>query len=410
MSLTTVRSRRLQTEIRRKTPPAAAPPASAQAERRAVAKVAGGFHIPSLDGLRGVAFLIVFASHAVTPLVPGGFGVTIFFFLSGYLITTLLRVEWQSTGSVSLANFYKRRALRIFPNFYIVLVAATLLAGADVLSFVGGRVQIWAVLCQALYANNYLNIFHGDSGAVRGTGVLWSLAVEEHFYLVFPLIFLALMRLTRRPAARVAGLAALCAAALVWRTVVVFGTDLPADWYTYAASDARFDSILYGSILALAGNPALDPPRGSDRFWQFVAAPIALAVLAATFVVRNDAFRWTARYTVQGLALIPLFVAAIRCHRSAAFSWLGWRWLRFLGTLSYTLYLVHLIVLDRMTAALGDPAGLRKWAGVAGAFGISLLLAVLMHRLVERPLARWRKRLHNERQAPALRPVTLIAR
>ncbi|MBX9895794.1 MAG: acyltransferase [Nitrosomonas sp.] len=80
------------------------------------------YYIPSLDGMRAVAAMLVFVSHAGWPhLIPGGFGVTIFFFLSGYLITTLLRREYESTGSISFKNFFLRRAYRIFPPLYIVL-------------------------------------------------------------------------------------------------------------------------------------------------------------------------------------------------------------------------------------------------------------------------------------------------
>src|SRR5438105_2995303 len=82
----------------------------------------GGFQIPSLDGIRAVSFLIVFLAHAgLERYVPGYFGLTVFFFLSGFLITTLLRREYDRTGSVSLSHFYLRRILRIFPPFYLVL-------------------------------------------------------------------------------------------------------------------------------------------------------------------------------------------------------------------------------------------------------------------------------------------------
>src|SRR5512138_1611953 len=91
-------------------------------------KASAEFHIPSLDGIRGIAALMVFLSHGAFPnLIPGGFGVTIFFFLSGHLITTLLRREYAATGSISLRNFYLRRVYRILPPMYLVLTAAVLL-------------------------------------------------------------------------------------------------------------------------------------------------------------------------------------------------------------------------------------------------------------------------------------------
>ncbi len=101
-------------------------------------------YIPSLDGIRALSFLIVFAAHAgLERWIPGFFGLSVFFFLSGYLITTLLRVEWNRTGTVNLRQFYLRRALRILPPFYVVL------AGASALTLFGaldGSLQGSAVL------------------------------------------------------------------------------------------------------------------------------------------------------------------------------------------------------------------------------------------------------------------------
>src|SRR5690242_11117871 len=86
------------------------------------------FYIPSLDGIRALAVMIVFVAHAgLGSWVPGGFGVTVFFFLSGYLITTLLRMEYDRSGTISLKDFYLRRVLRIFPNMYTVLFVASAL-------------------------------------------------------------------------------------------------------------------------------------------------------------------------------------------------------------------------------------------------------------------------------------------
>src|SRR5690606_21527322 len=104
----------------------------------------GAFRIASLDGIRGIAALIVFVAHAgLGHIVPGGFGVTIFFFLSGYLITTLLCVEFEKTGSISLKHFYLRRVYRIFPPLYPVLGLALLLA-----AFTTREVGFGAVLGQ----------------------------------------------------------------------------------------------------------------------------------------------------------------------------------------------------------------------------------------------------------------------
>ena len=360
-----------------------------------------GFHIPSLDGLRAVAFAIVFASHGLSERVPGGFGVTIFFFLSGYLITTLLRQEHAKTGTISLSRFYARRALRILPNFYLVVAVATLLALAGVIDFVGGQFSGLAVLLQAVHLNNYYGIFRGDYGTAAGTGVLWSLAVEEHFYLLFPALYLILVRLTSRPAIQAGVLIALCALVLIWRCVIslVLSQDFPSDLYTYKASDARFDSLLMGCALAIVGNPVLDRSRFSERFWMLIATPLATAALLCTFLIRHDIFRETVRYTFQSLLLMPIFIAAIRCHRWPMFAWLEWPLVRYVGVLTYTLYLVHLVILVRLQQAAG-PSTTGRWLAAAIALVLSLAIAIAVHHGIERPLAHWRKRLHRERPVP----------
>src|SRR5256885_153939 len=152
-------------------------------------------YIPSLDGLRAASVMLVFAAHSgLKDRVPGNFGVTVFFFLSGYLITTLLRVEHDRTGAISLRGFYLRRILRIFPPYYLVLAIATALMLTGALP--GPRLQLDALAAQALYLTNYYIIGHGWwDGRAPGTWIFWSLSVEEHFYLVFPLLYLLLLRL-----------------------------------------------------------------------------------------------------------------------------------------------------------------------------------------------------------------------
>ena len=139
--------------------------------------------IPSLDGLRAMSFFIVFVAHAgLGAYVPGGLGVTIFFFLSGFLITTLMRIEYERHGTVNLKRFWLRRILRIWPAFYLVLLAAitaALVFQPDTLSMPAARAQL-------LHLSNYWSIYHGFVGQADGTGVYWSLAVEEHFYVLLP--------------------------------------------------------------------------------------------------------------------------------------------------------------------------------------------------------------------------------
>jgi peptidoglycan/LPS O-acetylase OafA/YrhL len=351
------------------------------------------FHIPSLDGVRTTAFMIVFLAHAGVPGVPGGFGVTIFFFLSGYLITTLLRMEVERKGSISFKLFYLRRALRILPPFYLVLAVATLLTLGGVLP---GTITLRAFLAQALHYANYWDAVHGFDGTAAGTGVYWSLAVEEHFYALFPALFALFLSARLSGPAQRRAFFAICAAVLVWRCVLVFYFKAPAD-RTYLTTDTRFDLLLMGCGLAVAGNPMLDAAPAKAPSGRLILALLGAAfVLLVTFVLRSEQFRETLRYTIQGLALYPIFYAAIRFPSWGPFRLFNLGFMRFLGKLSYSLYLVHQVVLSLLEAHVHLPVIVRG----AGAFLISLALSWLIWSAIEQPIARIRKRLEASARAP----------
>lgn len=357
------------------------------------ASVAGkdGFHIPSLDGIRAASFFIVFLAHAgLERLVPGYFGLTVFFFLSGYLITTLLRMEFDRTGSISLKEFYLRRVLRIFPPFYLVLALAVILTLAGVLK---GPANLGGLGFQAFHLTNYYVVSAGWwDGMAPGTWVYWSLAVEEHFYLAFPLLYLFLRRYlpSRRHQALVLG--ALCLLVLLWRCILVFGLHAPKD-RVYVASDTRVDSILFGCLLAVWGNPVLDETRVSERTWKTCWLPLGIGLLLVSLLIRRPEFEQTFRYTLQGLALVPLFIIAVRYPDWGVFRILNLGWVRFVGLLSYSLYLLHTSVLYGVHQWTAGP---QLFQGVLS-LGIAIGIATLIYHFVEKPCARLRKRLSQIR-------------
>jgi peptidoglycan/LPS O-acetylase OafA/YrhL len=347
-----------------------------------------GFYIPSLDGMRAVAAMLVFVAHAGwSHVIPGGFGVTIFFFLSGYLITTLLRREFEHTGTISLGNFYLRRAYRIFPPLYLVLLLVMILALAGVIEH---EMRPWAVASQILYWTNYYLILYGGHYFVPGTGVYWSLAIEEHFYFVFPLIFWVAVR--RMSYANVAVLLfVICMVGLVWRYWLILEAGMTHN-YTYHATDTRFDSLLFGCILGIWKNPVSDPEWKIGARARGIVLFCAVIVLLGTFLYRNETFRETARYTVQGMALFPVFWLAIRHPDWMVFRWLNWPPVRFFGVISYTFYLSHLVSLYLADRWTGEAGVLRALLG----FAIAVMFAVAMYFVVEKPVARLRRRLHRD--------------
>ena len=269
----------------------------------------GSLYIPSLDGIRAISFFLVFFAHAGLGgiLIPGGFGVSIFFLLSGFLITTLLRLEFARYGRISLGSFYLRRVLRILPPLYITLALAVVLCcigkGHPAIPFAG-------TLAQSLQVSNYYEIYAVPAITMPGSGVLWSLAVEEHFYLIFPLLYVWMCpRFSVYRQTFI--LLTLCAATLAWRCILHF--HFHASFiHTYYGTDARFDSILFGCVFAIVANPILhDPLHGWFLRRMKWLLPLCVVVLLGTFLNREDSFRETLRYTLlQGLALIT----ALHCR------------------------------------------------------------------------------------------------
>lgn len=348
---------------------------------------AGGFYIPSLDGLRAISIAIVLLAHAgLGHIIPGGFGVTVFFFLSGYLITTLLRKEEVETGHISLTKFYIRRAFRILPPMYTSLFIACVIAA---LGWLPGQVHFYPTLIQVLHLTNYYPYLGGEDPMVPGTGILWSLAVEEHFYLLFPMLcFIGLKKMSN--GGRAIALALACVAVLAWRCYLVMVLDVAED-RTYFCTDTRIDSILFGCILGLFCNPVLDKPLAIGRIPGLAILAISGAVLLGSLVVRDHVFRETLRYSIQGVALFPIFYFAVVWHKEWYFRWLNLRPIRHVGVLSYSLYLVHFFCLIAVKHVFPELHGV-----VSAVIGltISFLLADTIYRVIEKPSAKMRKKFH----------------
>ncbi|GGA85635.1 hypothetical protein GCM10011491_11540 [Brucella endophytica] len=359
--------------------------------------------IPALDGFRALSILIVMASHSgLQDRIPGVFGVTVFFFISGFLITTLLIDEHRRSGTIAVGAFYMRRFLRLFPPLFVFVA----LSGA-VWVAIGERLHPLGVVGALAYMTNYLVIFVPDIMQGIG-GQLWSLAVEEHFYIFFP--WLMLFVLPRR-SMLVPTLVGLCIASLAVRIGVALAAPEEATQYNGIATEARMDAILYGALAAILR----DAPKARglmDRLTRPSVVGIALIILLATFLIRDPFFRSTLRYTIQSLALMPPILALTSTSRFPVVrKLLDSRPLVMIGLLSYSLYLWHLAGLDlgNFAARHLSLPGILGWVlGWIITFGA----AALSYRLVERPFFSLRRRfgshLHTQQTAaPALVSPTL---
>ncbi len=344
--------------------------------------------IPSLDGLRAVSIFIVFAGHSgLSPVGGAGFGVTVFFFLSGFLITTLMVREWERTGRLALGAFYARRAIRLLPPLLITLALGYGLVAAGLAE---GRLDWGALVSQALFVYNYYYLYvEGATQGVLGFHILWSLSVEEHFYLAFPVLFLAIAK----GKVGLRGVALLLALVLAWRTLRVLAFDTPVN-FTYFSTDTRLDSILWGAFLALLDwrgvSERIFPKAGGGRAGLIAGAG---CVILLCFLYRDPVFRETLRYTLQGAALLVVFRYAVTAPDAWIFRPLNWGWVKTVGVWSYTLYLVHTLALSLVHSHAVPYQEKALYIPLSAA--LALAYAAAMHALVERPLARWRVRLRR---------------
>jgi peptidoglycan/LPS O-acetylase OafA/YrhL len=338
--------------------------------------------------------------------IPGAFGLYVFFILSGYLITTLLIKEDQKFHSISIPLFYARRTLRIFPPLYAVFFSSLIFLWLT--SQLGG-VTFPGALSQALYFSNYDNLlFHGRApGIIPGLGPLWSLAVEEHFYLLFPaFVVLMLYRFRLTYKRMTVALLLICLTDLVWRIFVMahFSRLLPhgvaLSWAEHG-SDTRADSLLFGCALAFLEQTEWRGRIFEERRLKRVILPCCLFILLLTFVIRSDLFRSTIRYTMQGIALAPLLFYVVHYPTTFAGKVLNTRLLSWMGTRSYALYLIHLMVLTQIADHIsGFGFLLRGTIGLA----IAIVLAEIVHILVEVPTENIRARL-KRKSAQETKPV-----
>ena len=347
------------------------------------------FRLRGLDGLRAIAVTTVILFHLTPGLLPGGYlGVDIFFVISGFLITTLLLRERAATGRIVLPSFWARRARRLLPALALVVLAscsAALIIGGDVLVGIGRQ-----VLGAATFSYNWLGITsdasYFDSTTPELLRNLWSLAVEEQFYLVWPLIIAALVLLKRRgwrlaivTALALGSITAMVALALtgVDATRLYYGTDTHSFGLAIGAALA---------ILALDWSPRpLEWHRVARQLLPAFGAVAVAALLALSWLLAEDSV-WVFR---GGLVLVAVLTALAIAGAIIPGSPLGRALdvlpLRVIGERSYGLYLWHWPAVILVTAAA--PA-LNPWAIGGIALAITVVGASLSYHFVEQPIRR----------------------
>ena len=355
-------------------------------------------YFPTFDGIRTVGIVLLLCGHASYPIagLPGDLGVSAFFVLSGFLITRLLLREWDESGTISLKAFYARRTLRIFPAYYTYIIVSFAIDWV--------KQDRWSpgVIGSAFgYLMNYYNAFNNHPGTELAH--TWSLAVEEQFYLLWPLAFMLLAKRGKR--SLIIALITSTLFVMAWRSYLYLGRGIGSA-YAYNAFDCRFDNLAIGCLLAVI----IDYPRVlavgislARRVWYPV---VTLVVLIAVRLLMPHQFRYSVGFTVYAALLGVFFVQLLQLYKFRLWSWIEHPAVRYIGSISYPMYLWH------------------SWAGSVGRhfpgesrhaeFFVEVLATILLgtgsYFVIEKPFLRLKHRfVARQRAKRVTAPVGVLA-
>jgi peptidoglycan/LPS O-acetylase OafA/YrhL len=369
---------------------------------------------PGLDGLRAIAVMAVLLYHADLDWIPGGFlGVEVFFVISGYLISALLLAEWRQKGRINLKDFWLRRARRLLPALYVLLVVTLTFAVVFLPDEVAGlRGDVMAAVG---YVTNWFLIFGQESyfesvGRPSVLQHLWSLAVEEQFYLIWPVVLavglgLGATRLRRR---RVLTVALVGAAASSVAMALLYAPDVDPS-RIYYGTDTRATGLLCGAAFAFLWSPGDKyrpaetrhqrlKPHGRGRFrrrWGWTAPLLldvlgiaALGALAWFFLHLGEfePFLYLGGFALVALTTVAVIMAVVHPYTHIGSRLLGSAPMRWLGVRSYGIYLWHWPVFMVTRPDLDVPFG--GLPLLALRLTITIVLADLSYRFVETPIRR----------------------
>lgn len=373
-------------------------------------------YLPGLDGMRALAVVAVMIYHANPQWLPGGFlGVEVFFVISGYLITLLMMNERERTGGMSVVRFYGRRARRLLPALFLMMFLVTTYSALfrpEVLGKLRGD-----LLAGTFYVTNWYQIWVGQGYTAAGDFAplrhLWSLAVEEQFYLLWPLVMIFLLRKGTRPLANTARWLIVAAIAVTVVTALLFHPGrigecsvTPDAYWTigdrciakldalYLNSITRSSGLMLGSAFAMLWRPVaiMRSPLRDRGHALDVLALIALVGLGAltwwVHLINDDAtggaFLFRGGLFVTGVATL-LVIAAVTHRRAWAGKLLGNTLLLWIGTRSYGLYLYHWPIYQIIREVAGVPLSL--WQFVT-AMALTAVVTELSYQIVESPIRR----------------------
>ncbi len=365
-------------------------------------------HRPELDGLRGVAILSVLVYHTINnrlhlPIFSGGYlGVDLFFVLSGFLITTILLEEWGRSGTVSLRMFYLRRVLRLAPAYVSLLLVVL---GLELLLLRAGprfeqetRQTFQAIPATLFYVSNWVRTF--EIFPLRSLSITWSLAIEEQFYLLWPVSLLWGLRRGWSPKRLLAVTLSLMAASMALR----FGLHLNGQPWdrSYYGTDARVGELLAGCALGIVATSGWLP--AASRWLRLSTQTGMLLVGVLVLVSPNPgiAGMWMhAAYPLLAILVAGGVISLLVDTGSLMAAVMRMAWLRWIGRISYGLYLWHSVLLYFVSLIwLGDTT-----LSVIVGMGMTMVVVIGSYYLIERPALKLKSRLRRSASISSPVPV-----
>ena len=343
-------------------------------------------YVPSLDGIRGIAVLLVLSFHGSYGYFPGGWiGVDLFFVLSGYLITSLLQNEYLTSGRISLANFYIRRILRLFPPLVIFILLANVLW--PFLHVTHDANRLISALASLFY---FANLIPND---VLGPFMhLWSLSVEEHFYVFWPIITSAYLFKISFKNQLVVLASTIILLAIV--RVSIYNSSLLADplAVAYRFTLCRIDAILLGALFALVEQHKKIRVWGNKNYLMYIGLPICFFAIVE-YVSLSNKYWYSGGFIITNTLCLLAVIFAVRNPTNLFLANKAFRWI---GRRSYGIYVYHMPIFLAFEG-LRTPHSLVNLALVT-LFRVSatLIIAELSFRFIEQPILKYKSHYKNE--------------
>lgn len=360
--------------------------------------------VKALDGVRGIALLVVLLCHTNPQVFPGGnIGVDLFFVLSGFLITSILLEEIEKTGTIDFYRFYFRRACRLLPALagavIFVLIHAALTERGHVL-----LTTLLDSLGVSFYYFNWVLVYSGGNASAHQQMYthLWSLSIEEQFYILWPAVLLMAATFRYPRAAFLSAIAAI----ISWPTIgrmLIWESGPSLD--LYFRTDLRVDSLMFGALASWLLHQGYWPKDAKTSHRLSIAGLVSLALffVMARFNLLSNGFLYLGGYTLVGVSC-ALYISVAVCDPHPWMKGiLEADWLRWIGRVSYGLYIWHVPMFKLALAHIAQP-WLQNFLAISGTFAV----ASLSYRYLETPFLRMKNGDGYERFKAVIRrdPVT----